>query len=234
MLHAEVNVAQLCKHGEELCGDNVQVTRTGDSVIVVVSDGLGSGVKANILATLTTKIASSMLARGANLDDVVETIAQTLPVCKERKIAYSTLQILRIDRHGNATLVEFDSPRTFLCRAGHVLPFPAQERTIGGKTVLVQVVNLFLTAQCHVACQRNDFHARSHDEESHVEANLVVTRTRRTMSDGIGADFVGIACNGQCLEDTFGTYGYRISAVTQYIAEYHVFQTLFVILLCYV
>ena len=135
-LHAEVNVAQLCKNGEELCGDNVQITRTADSVIVVVSDGLGSGVKANILATLTTKIASSMLARGADLEDVVETIAQTLPVCRERKIAYSTLQILRIDHNGNATLVEFDSPRTLLSRAGHVMPFPAQSRTIGSKTVL--------------------------------------------------------------------------------------------------
>jgi hypothetical protein len=136
-LHAEVNVAQLCKTGEELCGDNVQVTRTADSVIIVVSDGLGSGVKANILATLTTKIASSMLARGTGLEDVVETITQTLPVCRERKIAYSTLQILRIDSRGNATLVEFDSPRTFLCRAGHVIPFPAQPRTVGGKTVLI-------------------------------------------------------------------------------------------------
>ena len=141
-LHAEVTIAQLCKHGEELCGDNVQVTRTADSVIVVVSDGLGSGVKANILATLTTKIASSMLARGASLDDVVETIAQTLPVCKERKIAYSTLQILRIDLLGNATLVEFDSPRTFLCRAGHVMPFPTQARIIGGKEVLVGQIEL--------------------------------------------------------------------------------------------
>ena len=135
-LHAEVSTAQLCKYGEELCGDNVQVTRTGDSVIVVVSDGLGSGVKANILATLTTRIASSMLARGTDLDSVVDTIAQTLPVCKQRKIAYSTLQILRIDAYGNATLVEFDSPRTFLCRCGHVLPFPAHSKTVGGKTVL--------------------------------------------------------------------------------------------------
>lgn len=142
MLHAEVTVAQLCKHGEELCGDNVQVTRTDDSVIVVVSDGLGSGVKANILATLTTKIASSMLVRGASIEDVVETIAHTLPVCKERKIAYSTLQILRIDQQGEATLVEFDSPRTFLCRAGHVIPFPAQNRIIGGKTVLVGQMEL--------------------------------------------------------------------------------------------
>lgn len=135
-LHAEVNVAQLCKNGEELCGDNVQITRTADSLIVVVSDGLGSGVKANILATLTTKIASSMLARGASLDDVVETIAQTLPVCRERKIAYSTLQILRIDYEGNATLVEFDSPRTLLSRSSLVMPFPAQPKTVGGKTVL--------------------------------------------------------------------------------------------------
>ncbi len=135
-LHAEVTVSQMCKNGEELCGDNVQITRTGDSLIVVVSDGLGSGVKANILATLTTKIASSMLARGASLDDVVETIAQTLPVCRERKIAYSTLQILRIDQTGNATLVEFDSPRTLLSRAGHVMPFPAQTKMVGGKSVL--------------------------------------------------------------------------------------------------
>jgi len=136
-LHAEVSFAQLCKTGEELCGDNVQITRTGDSLIVVVSDGLGSGVKANILATLTTKIASSMLARGTDLDAVVDTIAQTLPVCKQRKIAYSTLQILRIGDDGNATLVEFDSPRTILGRAGHVMPFPAQTKIVGGKEVLV-------------------------------------------------------------------------------------------------
>lgn len=141
-LHAEVSTAQLCKNGEELCGDNVQITRTDKSVIVVVSDGLGSGVKANILATLTTRIASSMLARGTDLDSVVDTIAQTLPVCRQRKIAYSTLQILRIDNIGNTTLVEFDSPRTFLCRAGHVIPFPAHSKTIGGKTVLAGQIEL--------------------------------------------------------------------------------------------
>lgn len=135
-LHAEVTAAQLCKNGEELCGDNVQLTHTPDSVIVVVSDGLGSGVKANILSTLTTKIASSMMARGASFDDVVETITQTLPVCRERKIAYSTLQILQIDNEGNATLVEFDSPRTLLSRSGHVVPFPVESKTVGGKTVL--------------------------------------------------------------------------------------------------
>ena len=105
---------------------------------------------------------------------------------------------------------------------------------VGCKAVLVQIIYLFLAAQSHVACQRDNFHARSHDKESHVETNLVVTRTGRTMCNGVCADFVGVACNGQRLEYTFGAYGNRISTVTQYVAEYHVFQALFVIFLRYV
>ncbi len=114
LLHAEVGLSQLSKAGEELCGDNVEVVRTATDTIIVISDGLGSGVKANILATLTTKIASSMLKRGIPLEDVVDTITATLPVCKQRKIAYSTFHIIKISDDGLATVVEFDCPSTFL------------------------------------------------------------------------------------------------------------------------
>ncbi|MCX7780421.1 MAG: serine/threonine-protein phosphatase [Negativicutes bacterium] len=134
-LHAEVGVAQLSKSGEELCGDMVEVVRTPQSTIVVLSDGLGSGVKANILATLTTKIAASMLQRGIPLEEVVSTIAETLPVCKERKIAYSTLHIIKISNQGLATIVEFDCPASLLIRGDQVLPFPCQEKIVSGKTI---------------------------------------------------------------------------------------------------
>ncbi|KYZ77585.1 serine/threonine protein phosphatase [Anaerosporomusa subterranea] len=134
-LHAEVGIAQLSKIGEELCGDKIEIVRTADSTIVVLSDGLGSGVKANILATLTTKIASSMLQRGVLLEDVVDTITETLPVCRQRKIAYSTFQILQITPAGQATVVEFDCPRTFIIRSGRVVPFPTHEKSIGGKII---------------------------------------------------------------------------------------------------
>lgn len=136
-LHAEVGVSQLSKDGEELCGDNVVVTRTPQATIIVISDGLGSGVKANILATLTTKIASSMLKRGIPLEDVVNTIAETLPVCRQRKIAYSTLQIIKITSGGFATVVEFDCPPAFLVRAGQVIKVQTQENIIGGKKIKV-------------------------------------------------------------------------------------------------
>ncbi|MDR3560773.1 MAG: SpoIIE family protein phosphatase [Negativicutes bacterium] len=149
-LHAEVAVAQLSKAGEELCGDKVEVTRAEDKTTVVLSDGLGSGVKANILATLTTKIASSMLKRRIPLEEVVNTISQTLPVCRERKIAYSTFHIVKLRPDGETTVVEYDSPASFLLRGGQVVPFPTHEKVIAGKTVnegyLVLQENDFLVA----------------------------------------------------------------------------------------
>ena len=80
----ETSWGSLLKWGEELCGDRVELVKQGDGVLLVLSDGLGSGVKANILAGLTSKIITSMVTAGAELKDVVDTIASTLPVCKVR------------------------------------------------------------------------------------------------------------------------------------------------------
>jgi hypothetical protein len=134
-LYAEVAVAQLAKTGEELCGDKVEVSRTDRATTVVLSDGLGSGVKANILATLTTKIASSLLKREVPLPEVVTTIAQTLPVCRERKIAYSTLHIVKVLPSGEVRIVEFDCPASFLMRAGKVVNIPTREKMVAGKAI---------------------------------------------------------------------------------------------------
>lgn len=107
----------LNKHGEELCGDMVKIVRTKDSDIVILADGMGSGVKANILATLTSQILATMLLKGASIASCVETIAKTLPICQERNVAYATFSILQIYRDGQAYLVEYDNPSCEIGRA---------------------------------------------------------------------------------------------------------------------
>ena len=84
-LCADIGYRSLIKHGEQLCGDHIDVIEQEDgSQVIVLADGLGSGVKACILSTLTSKIISTMTAAGISLDECVNTIAGTLPVCSVR------------------------------------------------------------------------------------------------------------------------------------------------------
>ncbi|WP_273226240.1 PP2C family protein-serine/threonine phosphatase [Geosporobacter ferrireducens] len=91
----------------------MEVVRTEDGMIVVLSDGLGSGVKAHILATMTAKIAATMLKEGLDITEVVDTIVNTLPICQVRKIAYSTFTIVYVRHNGEASIIQFDNPPIF-------------------------------------------------------------------------------------------------------------------------
>ena len=132
-LYYEWAIRQLKKRGEELCGDNVSVSRHTDSVTLAISDGLGSGVKANILSTLTTRIAMKMLENDLPLTEVVETLGKTLPVCQVRNLAYSTFAIAQFFRNGYARLVEFDAPPTIQLRKRKLVPMERAEKIIGGR-----------------------------------------------------------------------------------------------------
>ncbi len=125
----------LNKHHEELCGDKVEIIKRDDSDIVILADGMGSGVKANILATLTSKILGTMLFEGAGIESCVETIARTLPICKVRKVAYATFSILQIFHSGEAYLAEFDNPSCVFIRDGKIVSYPYEVREIENKKI---------------------------------------------------------------------------------------------------
>ncbi len=134
-MHVDTAYRSLFKYGEELCGDNVRITRTEDSVFAVLADGLGSGVKANILSTLTSTIISTMLTEGAAMEQAVETIVSTLPICSVRKLAYSTFSVLQIKDTGEAYLAEFDNPGCIFIRNGELMELEMTDKEYAGKTV---------------------------------------------------------------------------------------------------
>ncbi|PNV62445.1 serine/threonine protein phosphatase [Clostridium sp. chh4-2] len=131
----DVAYKSLNKFTEVLCGDKVEILQTEDSNILILADGMGSGVKANILATLTSKILGTMFLNGATLEECVETIVETLPVCQVRQVAYSTFSILQVFNNGDAYLVEFDNPSCIFIRDGKLVPIPPNIRVIENKKI---------------------------------------------------------------------------------------------------
>src|SRR6056297_3446155 len=134
----------LNKHGEELCGDNVEIFNSKNRLTIVLADGLGSGVKANILSTLTTKIAGTMLQKGSSIEETIHTVMNTLPVCNIRKIAYSTLAIIDINKSKEATIIQYDNPPIFYKRNGCILDLPYKEMIFGDKIVRFSKIHVKL------------------------------------------------------------------------------------------
>ncbi len=142
-LCADIGYKSINHHGEELCGDHVDIVEpSDDSTVIVLSDGLGSGVKASILSTLTSKIISTMLAEGLSLEECVETIAATLPVCSVRGVAYSTFTIVHLKNNHTAELIQYDNPHAIIIRDEQNWDYPKTEMNIGGKKIFKSVIKL--------------------------------------------------------------------------------------------
>lgn len=142
-LCADIGYRSINHYGEQLCGDHIDIVDQGEnSTVIVLADGLGSGVKASILSTLTSKIISTMMAEGLSLEDCVETIAATLPICSVRHVAYSTFTIIHLINNETAEIIQYDNPHVILLRGGKNFEYPKTELNIGGKKIYKSVVQL--------------------------------------------------------------------------------------------
>ena len=124
----EVDHHQERKHNQAACGDVFQSRKSEDDhrVISVLADGLGSGIKANILANLTATMALRYLASDMDVRKAARTIMATLPVCRERQIAYSTFTIVDMDPWGATRILEYDNPPAVLMRGPEPIAFQAE------------------------------------------------------------------------------------------------------------
>lgn len=162
-LCADIGYRSINHFGEELCGDHIDVvSNDDDSTVIVLADGLGSGVKASILSTLTSKIISTMLVAGLSIEDCVSTIAATLPVCSERGVAYSTFTIIHLMDNEYAEIMQYDNPQVFILRDGVNYEYPREELNIGGKKIFKSKIRL----------QENDLFVAMSDGCPHAGADI--------------------------------------------------------------
>lgn len=119
----EVGSYQLCKHNQRAEGDVFlsQKNPKDGRVITTLSDGLGSGIKAGVLATLTATMATKFIANDMSIRRAAEIIMNTLPVCKDRGISYATFTLVDIEPDATVRIMEYDNPPYVLVRQETVI-----------------------------------------------------------------------------------------------------------------
>jgi hypothetical protein len=120
----EVDCQQKNHDGERICGDVFVSGRLQgeNKIVLVLSDGMGHGIKASVLATLTATMALNFTREHKEPEKTAEIIMKTLPECSERKMNYSTFTIIEVSYSGQTTILEYDNPECFIIRNKNILP----------------------------------------------------------------------------------------------------------------
>lgn len=145
-LFTDISVSQRNCKRERICGDTFLFKRTdlGRRSIVALSDGIGHGIKANILSTLTSTIIVNFDYKHNSVSSLAQMLVKCLPVCNVRRVSYSTFSIVDIDvATSTANIIEYDNPRCMIFRDEEPLKLewdkmeiiPANESNPRGHTI---------------------------------------------------------------------------------------------------
>ena len=140
----DIDCYQQKKDGQNTYGDCFMSKRFTDEgrLLAVLSDGLGSGIKANILSCMTATMLLRFIENGQiPIRKAAEIIMNSLPVCKVRKISYSTFSAINCDDYGNAKIVEEGNPEFIWIRNNEVMK-PEYE-TVPSKTFKNRMMRLY-------------------------------------------------------------------------------------------
>ncbi|ERP32068.1 SpoIIE family protein phosphatase [Chitinivibrio alkaliphilus] len=147
----ELEYSQHYKHTERIGGDVFIKRRcsTDGSITAVLSDGLGSGVKAHVLANLTAHMGHRFLNGAMDIRQSAEIIMNSLPVCKERRISYATFTMLHMDNRGRANLIEYDTPSLILLRNNRPVTTKPRQIVLHRSTAFKEEVLLHTPLDLH-------------------------------------------------------------------------------------
>lgn len=125
--HVEIDVQQKRPKGEIACGDVFQssIIRQEERTILVLSDGIGHGIKASVLATLTATMALKYTKLHTKPEVAARIIMNALPKSSDGKENYATFTIIELDSDGHVRIINYDNPPLVIIR--NEKPFQPKE-----------------------------------------------------------------------------------------------------------
>ena len=127
----EVDYYNCCKDKQLVPGDSFLLNKSDDGrIVATLADGMGSGVKANVLSQLTACMSQKFMIADINIVHAANIIMKTLPVCSQRKVSYSTLTTLNIVPDGTVRILEYDNPELLWWRGCNLVPVERRSANI--------------------------------------------------------------------------------------------------------
>jgi hypothetical protein len=123
------------KFGEDFCGDRVEIIKSESGVVAILADGLGSGVKANMLASISIKLLATMISRGEPIEEAVNTVTETQPVSIKRNIGYTAFTVIQIMNSGLIYIAELNTPKAVFLYKGKPINIEMKSRKIDSKII---------------------------------------------------------------------------------------------------
>lgn len=120
--HVEIDIEQKKPKGQVACGDVFISKRIREEgrTILVMSDGIGHGVKASVLATLTAAMAINYSTFHTKPDIAARIIMRALPKSSDGLENYATFTIIEIEPDGKVRIINYDNPKTIILRGNKV------------------------------------------------------------------------------------------------------------------
>ena len=133
-VHVEIDVQQKRPKGEIACGDVFQsnIIREEGRTIMVLIDGIGHGIKASVLATLTATMAMKYMKLQTKPEVAARIIMEALPKSSDGKESYATFTIIELDEERRVRIVNYDNPCILIIRNGISIQPKEYKLTIEG------------------------------------------------------------------------------------------------------
>lgn len=141
-IHVEIDIAQTPKKTGGVCGDSVTSFRTPESTVILLTDGIGSGIKANIYASMASARLEKLLEAGFSLRRAFSSLVNTMHESRGTDMPYAVFTVARILNNGEATILAYEMPEAIF--VGRHSASVLQRRNFTLEREVISESNLFL------------------------------------------------------------------------------------------
>lgn len=109
-IHTNIDIRQSSKKVGAPCGDVVEVYRDAITTNIILCDGIGSGLKANLYAHMCCARIVEMLKSGSSLQRCFDAVGDTMNKAWGKDEPFAVFTIARILENGKTTVLSYDMP----------------------------------------------------------------------------------------------------------------------------